>query len=81
MKITVRLFAIARDAAENGTLELELTEGATIGTVRRELVARLPELAAMSTALRFAVNEDYAHDDTVVQASDEVACIPPVSGG
>jgi len=81
MKVTVRLFAIAKDAMGDGTVELTLDDGATVANVRESLLERLPELNSMSSLLRFAVNADYANDDTVVQATDEIACIPPVSGG
>lgn len=81
MKVSVRLFAVAKDAMGDGVLELELNDGATIADVRNGLVARLPDLNAMSALLRFAVNEDFADDSTVVHATDEIACIPPVSGG
>ncbi len=81
MKVLVRLFAIAREAADNGELVLELDDGATIAAVRRAMIVRLPELAPLESSLRFAVNEDYATDETVVREQDEVACIPPVSGG
>lgn len=81
MKLTVRLFAMVRDSAGDGTLDLDLPESATIAMVRDELVARLPELASLSGNLRFAVNAEYAGDEMVVKASDEIACIPPVSGG
>ncbi len=81
MKVTVRLFAIARAAASDESVLLELPETATISDVRRALVSRLPKLAPLEASLRFAVNEDYASDDTTIKATDELACIPPVSGG
>ncbi len=81
MKVNVRLFAIAKDAMGDGEVEIELNDGATVADVRSVLLKRLPELNSMSSLLRFAVNEGYADDGTVVQSTDEIACIPPVSGG
>lgn len=81
MVVTLRLFAVARSVAGNDSIQLDLPTGATIAQLRSALLARLPELEPMTMALRFAVNEDYASEDTVVCAEDDLACIPPVSGG
>jgi molybdopterin synthase catalytic subunit len=80
--VTVRLFAMLRERAGTGTLELRLASGATVEDALArlaeehplgELLARLP--------IRTAVNRDYADAATVLSAGDELALIPPVSGG
>ena len=81
MIVRLRLFAVARQWAGSGELELELTAGATVADLRRALIARVPELAPMSAQLLFAVDAEYAGDSTVLNATSDVACIPPVSGG
>jgi len=81
MKVTVKLFAVAKQFADNDEVELELNEFATVESLRRALLLRLPGLEAMKDSLRFAVNAEYADDSTAITKSDEVACIPPVSGG
>jgi len=81
MLLRVKLFAFAKQAAQADHVELEVPVGATVADVRRALVARLPDLAAAERHLMFAVGADYAADGRVVAATDEVACIPPVSGG
>ena len=81
MKVTVKLFAIAKQFAGNDQVELELGESANVESLRQELLSRLPELKPMQDSLRFAVNSEYADDSTTIAQSDEVACIPPVSGG
>ncbi len=82
MKVTVKLFALARQIAEADEIEIELpNDSSTIAAVRTGLIERLPGLLPMNASLRFAVNSDYAADDTVVSPADELACIPPVSGG
>lgn len=81
MLIEVKLFAVAKQAAGADRVELDVPNGATVADVRAALVARLPELAAAQKHLLFAVGADYAADATVVRPGDEVACIPPVSGG
>ena len=81
MKVDLRLFAVAREIAQQATIELEMEEGATVAELRSLLVSRFPELEKMRSVLRFAVNEDYVSDHTTLQPNDDVACIPPVSGG
>jgi molybdopterin converting factor subunit 1 len=80
MFITVQLFARARELAGAGEARIELDEGVTVGGLRTALAGRFP-LAELLAVSRIAVNHDFAPDSSVLQASDEVAVIPPVSGG
>lgn len=81
MKITVRLFARARDLAGSDRAEIEVSEPATVGELRAALAAQKPALAPLVPQLFVALNNDYAEDDATIRATDEVACFPPVSGG
>ena len=81
MKIQVKLFAAARQFHGEDSISIELSSDATIGELRTELVRRIPALEPMSHSLRIAVNSDYAVDDATLNETDELACIPPVSGG
>jgi molybdopterin converting factor subunit 1 len=81
MRIRVRLFAVARQAAGTDSIEIELPEGADVGQLRRAMAARVPGLGAIVDQLRFAVDEEFAGDDTKIPPTADVACIPPVSGG
>jgi molybdopterin synthase sulfur carrier subunit len=81
MKVQLKLFAIARQLVGNDVIDLELQANATVATLRMELITQIPELKPMAGQLRFAVNADYAADSTLVSEKDELACIPPVSGG
>jgi sulfur-carrier protein len=81
MNINVKLFAFARDTYGDNAIELELPERADIGMLRKHLANRIPGLAHLMPQLMFAVNSDYASDRTPLSKGDEVACIPPVSGG
>ncbi|MFL5755041.1 MAG: molybdenum cofactor biosynthesis protein MoaE [Chloroflexota bacterium] len=79
--VRVRLFAIQRELAGTRSLELGLADGATVEDAWSALVERVPALAPGRPAVRFAVNGAYADPTTSLADGDELACIPPVSGG
>ena len=82
MTVNVRLFAILRERAGQDRITLELDPGATVDDALVAL-AREPGLAEPldRMAVAMAVNRDYASGDTQLHAGDELALIPPVSGG
>jgi molybdopterin synthase catalytic subunit len=79
--IRIRLFAMQRELAGTRELAVELASGATVEAAWAALVARHPVLAPGRPAVRFAVNGEYAGPETLLADGDEVAMIPPVSGG
>jgi len=79
MRIKVRLFAAYREAVGQGVLELELPEGAHVQDARALLEVRYPGLS-LSGGMA-AVNQDFARPDTPLKEGDELAFLPPVSGG
>jgi molybdopterin synthase catalytic subunit len=81
MRLTIQLFAAAKQFAGKGKIELELDERATVHQLREVLVAEYPELRLLLSHARVAVNADYALEDQELRPSDEIAIIPPVSGG
>jgi len=81
MRVTVRLFARLRDIAGASELAREIAPGATIGAVWRELTREFPDFEAYERSISTAVNADYARMDREVRDGDEVAFLPPVSGG
>ena len=81
VRIRVRLFAMQREIAGTRQLELDLGDGATIEDAWRALVERFPRLAPGRASVRFAHNGGYAPSGTALADGDEVAMIPPVSGG
>ena len=81
MKIRILFFASMRDIVGSRELELEISPGATVGQLRQDLVSRFPDMAAIARILSMAVNAEYADDSVTLQTGDEVAVIPPVSGG
>ncbi|HXY38081.1 MAG TPA: molybdopterin converting factor subunit 1 [Vicinamibacteria bacterium] len=81
MRIRVRLYAWLREAAGRREAELALPEGATAEEAWRQLAAQHPALAGHRPGLMASVNRRYAGFDTALAEGDEVAFIPPVSGG
>jgi molybdopterin synthase catalytic subunit len=82
MTVSVRLFAILRERAGRDSVEIELPEGATVGDAFARL-AETPGLADLveRMPLRMAVNREYASEAAPIAAGDELAVIPPISGG
>ncbi len=81
MKVTIRLFAVYRDRAGVSVFELELPSSATVEQASEEVLRLYPHMASDPTSLVVAVNEEYVEHSQVLHESDEVAFIPPVSGG
>ena len=81
MRVTVRLFARLRDLAGTGELVKEVPETSTVQTVWRALVAEMPTLGDYERTMSVAVNADYSRMSAAVHDGDEVAFLPPVSGG
>ena len=79
--MTVRLFARLRDITGAAELARDVAPGATIAAVWRELAGEFPELVPYERSISSAVNADYARMDDVVRDGDEIAFLPPVSGG
>lgn len=80
MKLNIMLFGIARDIIGGSSLTLEMEEKATVDTLMQHLQKTYPDFERLAS-LMIAVNSDYAKRDQVLQENDEIALIPPVSGG
>jgi len=81
MQIRVKLFAILRDQAGQSETSLELHEGATVQQARKHLMESLPAIAPYMDRVAFAINLSYARPESVLHDGDELAVLPPVSGG
>lgn len=79
MNVTVRCFASVRELLGTEVLEIDLPEGTTVERLRARLAEDAPEIARLPLA--YAVNQDYAEPGRALRDGDEVAFIPPISGG
>jgi molybdopterin converting factor subunit 1 len=81
MKVRVRLFAGLHDIAGERSVTVDLPDGATVAELRGELSRRYPALAPHLPVAVCAVGEEYVDAGHALQEDDDVALIPPVSGG
>ncbi len=81
MRLTVLLFAGVRARFGAAELELEVPEPVTVAGLRDRLAAAYPQLEPSLAGCRVAVDHEFADDDASIRAGQEVALIPPVSGG
>lgn len=81
MRVTIRLFAGLRDLVGAAELARDVPAGATVGTVWATLTKEFPALAPYTSSVSGAVNADYARMDSRVGDGDDIAFLPPVSGG
>jgi molybdopterin converting factor subunit 1 len=81
MRVRIRLFARLRDIAGAADVDRDIAEGASLGSVWQSLVQEFPDLERYTSSISGAVNEEYARLDARVKDGDEVAFLPPVSGG
>ncbi|MDA1188658.1 MAG: molybdopterin converting factor subunit 1 [Chloroflexi bacterium] len=79
--VTIRLFARYREVVGNGLLDLGLPQEATVGDLANQMIEKYPTLMRDASKLVVAVNEEYREHDYMLHDGDEVALIPPVSGG
>jgi molybdopterin converting factor subunit 1 len=80
-KVRVRLFARLSEAAGLRETDVELGEGLTAGDAYRLLCTRHPAMSGFDDTLMYAVNAEYVPAEQPLREGDELALIPPVSGG
>jgi len=79
--VVVQLFAKAAELTGTRQMTLHLSDEETVGTLFRRIAIKHPELGELKASLRFAVNHEFCDDTRRLNAGDEIAVIPPVSGG
>ncbi len=80
MKLTLLAFGIAKDITGKRFSQIEMPDNCTVAQLRSVLAEQYPVLSDLA-ALRFAINSEYAQEGDTLKDGDEVALIPPVSGG
>jgi molybdopterin converting factor subunit 1 len=80
MELKILTFGIARDIVGGSTFNFKISEGSTVAQLKQQLLDHYPTFGTLSSLL-IAVNEEYGDDETVIQKDDDIALIPPVSGG
>jgi molybdopterin converting factor small subunit len=81
MKITVQLFARARDLAGAERVEVDLPDSSRVADLKQSLAIRFPQMSPLILNLLVAIGTDYADDRTMLAHDAAVSCFPPVSGG
>jgi len=81
MKVKVKYFAVCREMFNRDEEEMELPDGAVLMDVLKRLEAEWPEIPEYYEVMRMSVNWEYATEQTELSDGDEVALIPPVTGG
>ena len=81
MRVRVLFFGMLKDLAGKPDDTLELREGATVSDVLGYCESQIPRLKNVMPSLAIAVNQHYAGAETALKSGDEVALLPPVSGG
>lgn len=76
--IKVKLFGIAKDIVSSSYFETET--GISVNKLKQNMIAQFPAFTDLRSVL-VAVNDEYAEDDVMISEKDDVAIIPPVSGG
>lgn len=80
MSVTILAFGIAKDIFGGSSIQQELAEDANVSLLKQKLEEKYPRLKQLASYM-VAVNNEYAANDLAIQAGDEIAIIPPISGG
>ena len=80
MTINILAFGIVKEIVSSSRKALELGDSTTVARLKNMLETAYPEMKQLKSYM-VAGNDDYAEDDLILSANDEVAIIPPVSGG
>ncbi len=80
MKCKIKAFGISQEIIGNKLLEMEVPDGHTISDLKKALIQKYPTFDSLKS-LYIAVNNEYAPESALLKEGDEIALIPPVSGG
>ena len=81
MRVRILVFGMLKDLVGTASESLDLSDGASVADVLRHYELQIPRLKDVLPSLALAVNQQYARAETKLNSGDEVALLPPVSGG
>jgi len=81
MRVRVLFFGVLKDVAGKSADEIDVRDGASVRDVLLSYQSEIPQLKTSLSAIAIAVNQQYAGPDTKLSSNDEIALLPPVSGG
>lgn len=81
MKVKVKYFAVCREMFNRDEEEMELPDGAILMDILKRLEEEWPEIPEYYEVMQMSVNWEYATEQTKLSDGDEIALIPPVTGG
>jgi molybdopterin converting factor subunit 1 len=81
MRVQVLFFGVLKERLRGESEEMELPDGSTVGDLLQQFAARKSLRPNLLQSVAVAVNREYAKADEVLRDGDEVALLPPVSGG
>jgi len=79
--LKIRLFAILRDVVGEREISISVPSGVTVRYLNNEILKKYPQLSSFSNKFVTSVNYKVTSGDTIITSSDEIALLPPVSGG
>lgn len=79
--LKVRLFAILKDVVGKREITITVPSGVTVSYLNNEILKKYPQLRTFSNKFVTSVNYKVTSGDTIITSSDEIALLPPVSGG
>jgi molybdopterin synthase sulfur carrier subunit len=80
MKIDLLAFGIVKEIFNRNSMQIMLPKNSTVGDLKNQLDAQFPEMKDLASYM-IAVNNNYQPDESIIHSGDEIAVIPPVSGG
>jgi molybdopterin converting factor subunit 1 len=81
MRLRILFLGPARDLTAQSAVSMEVPQGTIAASLRPLVIAKFPAIKAALSTMRLAVNQSFVSEDHVLHPNDEVALIPPVSGG
>jgi len=79
--LKVLLFAAARQRVGTGAVEIDIALPASVAELEAALVARYPDISSLASTSRWAVDQCFVDASAMIHGTEEIALIPPVSGG